>query len=154
MKRSIILLVLIYSTSIYSQEKDSIIYIFPDKVEQKLYEQMKELVSIEDYNFEFYLQTVDRDKFRLTYSCYRGQSNNYWVNNTNRFVLINGKRYPLILDYDSLFGTNKPKEVGEYGHREGFILRSLFIYEGYNITFDRAGECLSEDWGIYEKRSN
>lgn len=142
------------SISIYSQEKDSIVYIFPDKIEQKLYEQIKELISVEIYNFEFYLQTVDIDKFRLTYSYSKKQSNNYWGNNTNRFILINKKKYPLIFDYDSLFSTNKPKEVGEYGHRDGFILRSLFIFEGYNITFDRTGKCLSEDWGIYEKKSN
>ncbi len=154
MKRIIILLLLIYglNISIYSQEKDSIIYIFPDKIEQKLYEQMKELIYTDGYDFEFYLQTLDINKFRLTYSYYKKQSFSYWGNNTNRFILIKNKMYPLILDYDSLFSTSKPEKVGEYGDREGFILRSSFIYEGYNITFDKTGKCLSESWGIYKKK--
>lgn len=154
MKPIIVLLALIYSVSIYSQEKDSIIYIFPDKVEQKLYEQIKKVISLESFNFKFYLQTISKDEFRIAYSYEKEPSKNYWINNTNRFILIKNEKYPLILDYDSLFSTNNPKDIGEYGHREGYVLKSLFLFDGYNITFDKEGECLFEDWGIHEKRSD
>jgi len=155
MKRNFILFILfisLYSANIFSQVKDSIIYILPDRVEQKLYEQVKNIDPDGNFNFEFYLESKDKGKFRITFT-YKDQLNNYWTNNTNRFVLINKKKYPLIFDYDSLFSTSKPKELGEYGHREGSILRSLFIYEGYNLTFDKTGEYILENLGIYIRKS-
>jgi hypothetical protein len=118
----------------------------------KLYERIKETPSSKNYNFKFYLEYIDKDTFRLYLSKYNVLSPNYWDNNTNRFILINDEKYPLILDYDSMFGTSKPNEVGEFGKRDdGFVWRSLFIYEGYNITFNKTGRYVSEDWGIYRK---
>jgi len=153
MRKLIIVFTLIYisNMNIYSQEEDSIIYIFPDKVEQRLFEQIKKVDSINNIYFEFYLQTIDENRFRLTYSYSKKKSNNYWVKNTNRFILINKKKYPLILDYDTIFSTYKPNKIGEYGHRDGTIMKHLIIYEGYNITFNKNGECLQEDFGIYQK---
>ena len=145
-------LVLLCSISIYSQEKDSIIYIFPDKVEMKLYERIKETPSSKNYNFEFFLENIDKDTFRLVLSEYNVLTPYYWTNNTNRFILINDTKYPLTLDYDSMFGTSKPNEVGEFGERdEGFVLRTLFIYEGYSIKFTKTGRYVSESLGIYRK---
>lgn len=133
------------------QNKDSIIYILPDKVEMKLYEQIESYNSVTNSKLEFYLESIERETFRIVFSRFQDKSNNYWVDNTNRFVLIKDRKYPLILDYDLKFSTMKPSEVGEYGQREGLILKSLFIYDGYNITFDLKGNILKEDLGIYKK---
>jgi len=149
MKRNIILLVLLYSISIYSQEKDSIIYIFPDKVEQKLYEQIEKINPTETYNFEFYLQLMDKDTFRLAYTYSEYTPGNYWVKNTNRFILINKRKYPLVFDIDTLFSTSDHEHIGEYGHRDGTVIRHFIIYEGYNITFTKNGECIKENFGLY-----
>jgi len=147
-----LLLVIAYSISVYSQEKDSITYVFPDNVEMKLYERIKEIPSFDSYNFEFYLQSIEKDTFRLSFTYYSGLIDNFWAKNTNRFILINDKKYPLILDYDSMFSTKNSKEVGEFGKRDdGFVLRSLFIYKGYNIKFTKTGRYISENWGLYRR---
>lgn len=152
MKKNILIIIFIllyYSTNTYSQNKDSIIYIFPDKVEQKLYEQIKKK-SISDCSyFEFYLQAISKDTFRITYSYSKGIPISYWAKNTNRFILINEHKYPLIFDYDTRFSTSEPNKIGKYGHREGTIMRHLIIYEGYNITFRENGEYVEENFGLY-----
>lgn len=134
--------------SINAQNKDSIIYIFPDKVEVKFYEYIKK-EKIDNYGF--YMTNDSDQKFRVyIYKC-DGINNNYWQINTNRYLIIKDKKYPLFFDYDTFFSTREPFEIGVYGKREGYILRSHPIFEGYSITFDKTGELLSEDWGIYYK---
>lgn len=147
----IILSLLYYSINTYSQNKDSIVYIFPDKVEKKLYEQIKEISTSDRFYFEFYLQAINKDTFRITYSYSIDIPSCYWAKNTNRFILINEHKYPLIFDYDTKFSTSKPENIGKYGHRESTIMRHLIIYEGYNITFSENGEYIEENFGLYRK---
>lgn len=152
MKKNIFILVFIYCTiQLYSQGRDSIIYIFSDKIEQKLYEKIEENNSRGYFEFEFYLRTEGENRFRLTYTHAKSLSDNYWIVNTNRFILINKSKYPLYFDYDSMFSTSKPNEIGEYGHREGTIMKSIPIYDGYSIVFDKNGEFLEEDFGLQKK---
>lgn len=148
MKKYLIFILIIFSINIYSQKQDSIIYIFPDNVEKRLFEQLIDVGINDIFNFQFYLNTLEKDTFMIALSYSGGKSNNYWVNNTNRFVLVKDKKYPLVLDYDSNYSTENSKEVGYYGQREGNVLRSFFIYDGYNITFDKSGKILKEDYGI------
>jgi len=145
------MLMLLCSISVYSQEKDSIIYIFPDKVETKLYDEMQKYTFNEKMSFEFYLKHIEKDTFQLFLSQYNQVLDNSWPY-TNRFILINDKKYPLIFDYDFMFGTEKPNEAGEFGKRDdGFVLRTLRIYEGYSIKFNKTGNYVSESLGIYRK---
>jgi hypothetical protein len=139
-----------FNISAFPQERDSIIYIFPDKIEMKLYERMKDISTSDTCSFHFYLTTVEKNMFRI-FVCHLCR-NNYWVNNTNRFVLINNKKYPLVLEYDSIFSTHRHREVGEFGKRDdGFIFRTLLIYKGYNITFDKTGKHAVENWGEWDR---
>ena len=153
MKRMITsILLLLCSMSIFSQEKDSIIYIFPDKVEMKLYERIQKYTSFNDLDFDFYLTRLEKDTFKLSLSQHNKTGSGDWVYDTNRFILINDKKYPLLLDYDSMFGTSKPNEAGAFGNRDdGFVLRTQFIYEGYSIKFTKTGRYVSESLGIYRK---
>lgn len=153
MKRiKILIYIIVISINVYAHKQDSIIFIFPDSVEQKLYEQIIRYDNYEKLNFEFYLNSLKDGKFRLTYSCSAHVHDNYWAKNTNRFILINDREYPLLFDYDSKFSTKKPSEVGRYRQREGTIERSVFIYEGYNITFDEFGRFIEESGGLYIKK--
>lgn len=156
MKRIVILsVILVCSISTYSQEKDSIIFIFPDRVEVLLYERINEFLSLdENYKFRFHLERMDRDKFRIRFIAMRGMPmRNYWARNTNRFILINNKKYPLTFDYDSKFSTSSPETV-QYYRGERMVRRTLFMHEGYSITFDEWGKYVSEDWGIFRPKSN
>lgn len=148
MKKYIIMLLTVYSINAFSQKQDSIIYIFPDKVEQMLFAKMSDIPNFENLNFEFYLESIDKDKFRTVFAYSQNKLDSYWGNNTNRFILIKDKKYPLLLDYDSTFSTKKPGDIGNYGQREGTILKTIFIYEGYSITFDKTGQFIKEDFGI------
>jgi hypothetical protein len=136
-------------TIVRAQEKDSIIYIFPDKVEQLLYDYIKTYINEDADSLVFHLQNNENN----TYTLFVGGALNSddWHKNTNRFIMINDRSYPLIFDYDSLFGAVKKNMIGKFGEREGNVLRSLFIIEGYNITFDKYGFEVKESWGIYKE---
>jgi len=148
MKRIVILsVILVCSIGIYSQERDSIIYIFPERVEALLYKRINERLSHnENLNFSFHLTRVTMDTFRIFLIGFSGTTRNYWDRNTNRFILINNKKYPLTFDYDSKFSTSSPETV-QYYRGERMVRRTRFLHEGYNITFDKLGRYISESWG-------
>lgn len=154
MKKSIyisfILFVAIFSLKSQTKDKDSILYIMPDKVELKI-NQYLETIDSSKYNLEFYLSHMDKEKYNICISIFNNTNNNYWYSNTNRFVLIGEKRYPLWFDYDVKFSTKEPSNTGTIGKREGQILKSHPIFDGYNITFFINGDILLEDYGIYKK---
>lgn len=155
MKKIVVILLFIFCcyTNVNSQTRDSIIYIFPDKVEHKLFQYIQNDNKHRDCPYSFFLETEGVDAYRVFVSCNAKESENFWVKNTNRFVIIKDKFYPLVVDYDSLFSTNKPNEIGKYGRREGFVWRTYFLNEGYNLSFDRYGKKVKEDWGIYKKEN-
>ena len=135
---------------INAQKKDSIIYVFNDKIEKKLYEHLEqeELIG----NCIFYLTKIDFDKYKVYLSKSNEDNIDYWELNTNRYLIVKDKKYPLLFDYDMTFSTRKPLEILAYGEREGNVLRTSPIFEGYNLTFNLMGEIITEDYGIYIKR--
>ena len=150
MKKSICISLFLISTVLLplkSQNRDSILYIMPDNVELKLYQYINNIDSSK-YSFEFFLSRLDGDKYRICVSIWSKLNTNYWYNNTNRFVLIGEKKYPLWFDYDVKFSTKKPSNLGTIGKREGQILKSHPIFDGYNITFFINEDTLFEDYGI------
>ena len=78
------------------------------------------------------------------------------IENTNRFVLIDTNKYPVILDYDLRFGLlNRNEKIGKLGRRfNGYIRSRTIIMEGYSLTFNGFGENIKESWGIYKKKIN
>jgi len=159
MKRIVILsLILTCSLSVFSQGRDSIIYVFPDTVEVLLHKRVNEFLSRnENYSFSFYLERVTRDTFRLFLNRHRNDLTYsdwtycYWARNTNRFILINDRKYPLYFDYDVMFSPREPERIGDFGERFGGLVPHLRImHRGYNITFDRWGRVALENWGEWD----
>jgi len=119
----------------------------PDRVELKLYEYINNLDSSK-YSFEFFLKRLDEDKYRICVGIYSKLNSNYWSKNTNRFILIDEKRYPLWYDYDVMFSTKNKHNLGKMGSREGLILKIQPIFDGYNIDFNLKGDIFSENEGV------
>lgn len=134
---------------ILSQEVDSIIYILPDRIEVKLDSIVTERKKYDEPIF-FMLKRVGENEFKIIPGSYRKDENSNSF--TNRFVLINKTKYPVTFDYDEFFGTLDTYNIGEFGRREGFIKKRVTIFEGYSLTFDRRGNIIEEDWGIYENK--
>ncbi len=151
MKRNIyilfILLSVVLSLKSQTKNKDSILYIMPDKVELQLYEYINSLDSSK-YSFEFFLSKLDKDKYRICVGIWSNLNTNYWHNNTNRFILIDEKKYPLWYDYDVTFSTKNKSNLGKMGSREGQILKIHPIFDGYTIDFNLKGEIFSENDGV------
>lgn len=139
-------------TLIKAQEKDSILYIIPDSVEVRIYEETKK-IDLSKFNLYFFLSKIDKNIYRINYSSFPNdsKSKNPWIDNTNRFLIVNNRKFPLIFDYDSSFSTQTNTMLGSFGEREGNIQRSYIIFEGYSITFKRDGTIISEDYGIFKK---
>lgn len=150
---TVLFLFLLMYMSLNAQNKDSLIYILPDSVELKLYEFTKSMEASK-YDCDFYLSSLGDNVYRINVSIYRIYNDDYWSRNTNRFLVINNKKYPLSFDYDSLFGTmTKFSDIGKMGEREGYIMRTTFINEGYNITFNIKGEILKENYSLFIKKN-
>jgi hypothetical protein len=147
------LLSLFTQVSLLAQDKDSIIYILPDRVELKLNEYIEKYDNKgKNVHFCFYLENKGNDTFKICiYEIYNSNPG-FLEKRTTRFILINLEKYPVIFDYDTYFSTNKTNDMGEIGNREGKVLRSYPIFDGYSITFDKVGKFIYEDWGILKKR--
>lgn len=142
-----IVICVIYIKSI-AQEKDSIIYILPDKIEVKLDSLIAEGKEY-DESISFRLIRMGEDEFMIIPGSYRKED--VFSSFTNRFVLINKTKYPVTFDYDEIFSTVDPHNTGEFSKREGYIKKGITIFEGYSLTFDRRGNIIDENWGLYAK---
>ncbi len=153
MKRIILLAVvlLIFSRS-KAQRNDSIIYVLHfDSVETTI---DKHLNTLEKKNQQTsswsYLGRVD-SLFTLTVcnSCLGDDSKagflSRLVKNTNRYLLIDKRTLPLILDYDTIFTTPKLTNIGSLGNRDGNVLRSRIILDCFTIVFDSNGKIIRID---------
>jgi len=114
--------------------QDKILYFVPDAVELKLEgllekkkgEKLSVFLMKDKDDYALYLSFVKKDE----------EYNDYWVDRTNRYIVIGEKEYPLIFDYDLTFSTPNPKSAGSLGNREGNILKIAIIYEGYYVKFN------------------
>ncbi len=146
--KKIILLAFFFAGSLYTQAQslDTILYILPDPVEVKLDIELNRLIDRSPDNVEFILEKKDVNKYRI-----RLYGPPYYSKKSNRYVIINTQKYPLIFDYDSKFGTTEPNSIGSIGKRDGQIMRGIFMSEDYSITFDGSGKILHESYGIYKR---
>lgn len=131
----------------FAQEMDSILYILPDKIEVKLDSLIAERKKYNEIS-SFRLNRLNENEFQIIPRSKRKDGNSDF--STNRFVLIKNTKYPVTFDYDEIFSTVDPCNTGEFGNREGYIRKVLTIFEGYSLIFDRAGNVIKENWGIYE----
>jgi hypothetical protein len=92
---------------------------------------------------------MGEDEFMIIPGSYRKED--VFSSFTNRFVLINKTKYPVTFDYDEIFSTVDPHNTGEFSKREGYIKKGITIFEGYSLTFDRRGNIIDENWGLYAK---
>jgi hypothetical protein len=144
----VVLLGRIYT--IMAQEKDSIIYVFPDSVESML---NKYISEYHQCHFEFCLYTKEKDLYSLSVNEV-GSNNSYnkWAKDTNRFILVGGDKYPLYFEEDMIFGSLGIEEYEERGYKARAVRRLWIIQEGYNITFDKNGGNITENYGLYIKK--
>lgn len=124
-------------------------YILPGKVQNLLDEKVKNM----EEPLYFLFDKKDINTFFISINKYdlktfKGAN---WIKNTNRYVYLKGKYYPLIFEYDQLFSTPKTAEeflkdvdpdgsythstiyiLNEYSYRVEFNIRGEILYEGYD----------------------
>lgn len=125
-----------------SQEVEKILYVVPDDVEVQVNKYIERVKKQKEYLIYFVLSKKSDAAFRLDVVSYKEINKEnviYWVKSTNRYVVINQDKYPLLLDYDYVFSTKQPSNIGNFGEREGYILKTMPINEGYHIDFNRDG---------------
>ena len=125
-----------------SQNNEKILYMLPDDVEVQASNYIKRVSKQQEYLFYFVLNKKPDTTYRLDIVHYKAESSKgliYWVKSTNRHVVVNQERYPLLLDYDYLFSTKQPSNIGNYGEREGQILITMPIHVGFYIDFNKDG---------------
>lgn len=133
--------------SCVAQKTDSIIYVLHfDSVETVIDKHVRSLEK-ENTNISFwgYLGRCE-EGFKLTIcnSPIESKSEGSYLRqlrrNTNRFLLVDDRKIPLLFDYDSIFSTPKVTSVGTLGKREGNVLRSQIILDCFTIIFDDYGK--------------
>jgi hypothetical protein len=130
----------------YSQSS-KIVYIIPDSVEVAIEKQIVHLkVGSKNTLVYFLLEKDNEGTYSLSLFCDEKKQREGLAGKisklTNRVILINKNKYPLMLDYDFIFGTPKEKQVGSFGSREGNIVRSTVLFHGYTIYFNKRGKII------------
>ncbi len=124
---------------------DKILYIFPDDVEIAINDYIEKYADKESLQFVLTLYKDEAGTYKVYVNSYRtdsGNSKHCWEQATNRFAVVNNNEYPLLFDYDYDFSTTKPSEIGEYGQREGQVLKIMSINDGFYVKFSKSGICV------------
>jgi hypothetical protein len=148
MKRIIIIVCILCHFVGYAQER-KITYILPDSVEVRINSHLLAKSSVKnDKSYYFLLKKDTSRTYNITIipfdSSAKSEISN-WVNNTNRYALVNGQLYPLLFDYDFTFSTPEPNNIGIFGHRDGNIRKLQLIAHRYTIYFRTNGLILKEE---------
>lgn len=145
MKKYIIIFLVGLTFRSYSQS--GIKYFVPDTVEILLEKQVRSFKNnIKDEKVYFLLGKENDNTYHL--SLIRDKSNQIdnmiakLLKSNNRCIVIDQEQYPLIFDYDFTFGTPKETQIGEFGQREGNMVRSNMLFHGYSIYFNMKGQVL------------
>ena len=146
MKIKKLLLIICFSISFgaYAQSEKTI-YIVSDSVEVRLKKQIDKIRQ-NNPGVSFSCMLVRRSDNLFSISLFKNEENsgnsllNKLVKNTNRYLLIEKEKTPLIFDYDFKFGSSDVEHVGYFGERDGNIKRSSLLHHGYTIFFDSQGD--------------
>jgi hypothetical protein len=127
-------------------KSQEILYVFPDSVEKAINSYITKRPS-DDKNTQYYVTLYkDQDVYTAYISPYPksfNQNTSKWIEASNRRVLINNARLPILFEVDYTFGTPDEVSTGFYGSRDGKIKRVAVIQEGYSIKFNKKGAILS-----------
>jgi len=145
MKNILLIAFLIIGIKGYSQSK--MLYIVPDSVEVVLERKIVILKERSRNTFFYFLLSKDStNTYSLSLFPAKNKEEavigNKKLIRTNKALLINNTQYPLLLDYDFIFGTDKENQVGELGYREGNVVRSTVLFHGFTIYFNREGKII------------
>jgi putative transposon-encoded protein len=144
----IIIIVACILCCLEGRAQKKITYILPDSVEVRINSHILTKSGVKSY---YLLLKKDTSRtYNITVIPFDNSAKsevNNWVNNTDRYALINGQLYPLLFDYDFAFSTPDPNNVGSFGHRDGSIRKLQLIAHRYTIYFRTNGLILKEeDW--------
>lgn len=127
---------------------EAIPYILPGEVQKLLYEKVKEI----KYPIYFLFDKIDSYKYKISINQYDQTFKGIkWIENSNRYVYLKGKFYPLIFEYDQLFST--PKTAKEFldsvdPDDGSYTYSSIYSINEYNyyVEFNSKGEILYEGY--------
>lgn len=125
-----------------AQKDDKVVikYFFPDKVEM-LIDSCIHSYKSEMLNFYFLLAKDSAYSITIGKYDWKERGNLLsWINQTNRYVVVNSEKYPLLFDYDLTFAGIDLNNVGTFGNREGNIKRAKLLLHGLTIIFNSEGE--------------
>lgn len=133
------------STSVVQQNKNQILYFLPIDVEEELKLYLEKNENLKK-NVSFEIRKNGGD-----FTIFTSKPDNYWCNNTNRFVVINKKLYPLFFDYDFLFGSAESsekalKKLMNASDRSEFARKVVYnhYYNVFHIKFTEKGKILEK----------
>jgi hypothetical protein len=133
----IYLFVIMSLTSCNAQKKGDVTYLLPDDVEIELNEHLSQST---DFNYMVLFSSKDfYELFVINDNEYAKRPYGSFITATNRNVMVNGKNYPLLLDYDFNFSTTDTINIGEFGKRDGMVKKVQPIFHGYSIKFTNKG---------------
>lgn len=125
-----------------AQKNNQIRYILPDQVEVLLDSCINKLKKSET---QFYFLLKKDSLYSITIGRYNNkEAKNIlkWVKQSNRYIVINAKIYPLIFDHDLKFAAVDNNNIGEFGKREGNIKRANLILHSITIFFKSDGNII------------
>lgn len=146
MKKIAFILFLFLGLKGYSQSSN-VVYIIPDSVEVAIEKQITYLKVDTTKTLVYFLLEKDDEgiySLSLFIDIMKQQKElaGKLLKPTNRLLLINKNKYPLMFDYDFTFGTPKEDQTGTFGKREGNVLRSALLFHGYTIYFNKLGKII------------
>jgi len=146
MKTILVSILLLLSVGAYAQS-EKIVYILYDSVEVAL---KKQIDKIRQNNprasFSCLLWRESDSLSSISLLKNEESSGNSIVKkliiSSNRYLLIDKEKLPLIFDYDFKFSSSDLEHIGSFGKREGNIRRSEFLFHGYTLSFNSRGEVI------------
>lgn len=149
MKKSILILGIIPAFLLAYAQQEKIVYIFPDNVEVAANKFITANGDLKRTSYFLFLHQDTEGTFKLFIPTYKPSQESYLthcVKSSNRVAVIDKKTYSLLFDYDYRFGTRDSVNIGKYGEREGYILRTTPIFEAYTIHFRGDGTIIREGY--------
>lgn len=146
--RSFIVLILLWAHSV-GVPVEPIIYCFPDKVQSCIQTWVDSFDETGKENLFFYLGSSGgsaNEGYPFFLHLCTGRGSGEWgrmVERSNRWVRIGSALYPLLVDYDEIYGISCDQDFGQLGtlgKRDGMIRRSKTLFHGNTVYFDLKGK--------------
>ncbi|MBV6429834.1 MAG: hypothetical protein KIPDCIKN_04410 [Haliscomenobacter sp.] len=140
MKMIVLIFTFLTGNFVQAQSRDSILYIFSDQVERKIFSRIEKYPD--DYSFIIWLSEPKKNLFSVDIMAYltRDGFSIEWHNASNRYAVINQYRVPILLDFDFKFSTRDSQNISSFGKRDENIKRTLLMTHSRLIYFDENGK--------------